>query len=133
MGEGDVLTVELLDVAHHLHLAVVALEHLMGEVVAGALQSLWQLHRRLYVCDGLTAVLCSRREYLQQRIHSLHIGSLIDADAYAPVVQIVQVHLLAQGDGFYLLDTYASWKLYAECIKVGCVLLAVAIGSQSFV
>ena len=78
-------------------------------------------------------MLCSRREYLQQRIHSLHIGSLIDAEAYASVVQIVQVYLLAQGNGFYLLDTYASWQLYTECVEVGGVLLAIAIGSQSFV
>ena len=105
----------------------------MGEVRTGTLQSLWQFYHWLDVCDGLTTMLSSRREYLQKRIDSFNICGLIDADAHATIVQIVQVHFLAQCDSFYLLDAYTCGQLNAKGVEVGRVLLAIAIGSQGFI
>ena len=62
----------------------------------------------------------------EQYVDGSDVRSLIDAHTYVPILEITQVHFLAQGDGTYLLCRNGVGQCKAERVEILCIDLLVS-------
>ena len=128
----DVLAVETLDVAHHLRFRMVFVEYFMCQI--GALA----FHLRAdAACHGYVAYLFpipsgGNGKDGEQYVDGNDVRSLIDAHTYVPILEITQVHFLAQGDGTYLLCRNGVGQCKAERVEILYIDLLVSQSVDTF-
>ena len=124
--QGDVLAVEALDVAHHLRLRVIFVEYLVRQVGALAFQFLTDGIAYRHVVHLRAVLSGGNGKDRYQYVDGSYVRAFVNAHAHVAVLEVTQVHFLAQCDGAYLLCRDGIGQCEAERVEILCIDLLVS-------
>ena len=113
MGERDILAFKTLDVSHHFSFCMILVEHFVSQERCTTTE--FTIHGR---CFGYILYFDNRffgcnAENRKENIQLLDVGCFVDTQTYHAIVEITQVHFLAQSDGteFLLRNMFRQFQI----------------------
>ena len=118
MGEGDVHTVETLDVTHHFRFRMIFIEDFMCQISTLAFQSLINSIAYGNIIHFGVVFSCGNGKDGKQYIGSGYVSCFVNTHTYVSIIKVAQIDFLAQCDGTYLLGRYTVGQHKAKGVEV---------------